>query len=435
MKNVILNHVLKVLGSQVFLGLIGVFTLPIAARGFGVENYGIFSLFVVLLGVIYVLDLSRILAVPKLSGIKEEMLEKVLGELTNFTFINALFVAAFAGIIGSVFIGLKEGIIMSSIGFIYTITGLLFSIMSVRELIGEANIVKNVNFAIAYGLSAVNAYLGGTVLTSMYFFLLANLLILFLYSHIIKKNIIISFESLVKSTFDFSKLKKNEFLDVSRLLVFNLSGGILTTTDKSILKDNASSSNFGIYAGQADLALKINMISNSIGTVLFPEFSKLVKKNNTAATRNLICNALLLGSFIYFLTTLVLIKYSTQFVTFVLGENFLSDINYFSFFLIGVFVNYTSFLTVPLQRAYGDYKLSKNFYLISAVLVICNGLWLIPIYGEAGALICYIIPRLVDIILLIVTFLKYFQINTKVTIALVLFFAELSILLREVLNC
>lgn len=426
------HQIFKVLGSQAFLGLVGVITLPIAARGFGIDNYGVFSLFLILLGFTYILDLSRVLSVTKLAGKKGDLFIKEIEKFTNFTLVNAVFVAFLAGILGTAILGFKIGLVISLTGFIYTIGGLFFSILSVKDLVGSANVVKNISFAIAYFFSAGNAYYGGDVLTSMYFFLFANILILLWYFHLVRKQTSMPCIGLINASFNFSRLKEFEWLNVMRLGLFNLSVGVLTTTDKSILKQHTSSGNFGIYAGQADLALKINMISNSIGTALFPEFAKLVQKNNPKAILNLISNALLLGGLGYFIAIFLLTNFSTQLVTLILGKNFLSDLNFFSYFLLGVFINYSSFLTVPLQRAYGEFRLSKNFYMISAVLVLVAGIWLIPIYGVVGALVCYFIPRLMDLILLLVTFLKYFRMNTKVLLALALYFIELGILIWKV---
>lgn len=430
-----LGQIFKVLSSQVFLGVVGILTLPIAARGFGVDNYGVFSLFVILLGVIYVFDVSRIISTTKLSCENSYVFNNELKKLINFTFLNAVFVAVLACILGNLLLGFKQSIILFLIGFFYTISGLFFSILSVKEMVGNANIIKNISFAIAYCLSAGNAFNGGTVLVSMYFFLFANILILFLYFFLVKKNIYLSFANLITYSLDFTKLKSFEWSNVASLALFNLSGSVLTTTDKSILKNNTSSNNFGIYAGQGDLALKINMISNAIGTALFPEFAKLVQNKKITEVRNLISNALLLGGFVYFVVIYTLIHFSTPIITFILGDSYLSELDLFSFFLIGVFANYTSFLTVPLQRAYGDYNLSKNFYLISATLVLCLGIFLIKNYGIVGALVCYFIPRLVDVILVLVTFIKYFKMNTKTIIALVMYFIELFILIWKVILC
>ena len=49
----LLTQIIKVIGGQAFLGIVGLMTIPFIARGFGVEKYGVFSLFILMLGVFF----------------------------------------------------------------------------------------------------------------------------------------------------------------------------------------------------------------------------------------------------------------------------------------------------------------------------------------------------------------------------------------------
>lgn len=428
-----IQQVLKVLGSQLFLGLIGIVTLPITARGFGVESYGSFSLFVILLGVVYVFDLSRVIAVPKLSVRDNSLFESEFKSLLSFTALNSAVVAMVAGVLGYTLFDVSEALILALIGIIYTASGLQFAILSVNDKVGNANLIRNSVFALAYCLSALNAYLGGSVFLSMCCFLFANILIFVAYSYVVTEFINYRLRECVKFNKFFKELKKFEWQDVASLAIFNLSGSILTTTDKSLLKQNVSSSDFGAYSGHADLALKFNMISNAVGTALFPEFSKLVKANKTNLIESLFTKTLLLGGLGFFAAFYVLIHNSSQFITLVLGEEFLLYDQLFSYFLIGVFINFSSFLVVPMQRAFGDFKSSKNTYFVSASLVLLCAITLIPSVGIWAALFCYFIPRALDVVLLLITLANYFRQSRKVMLAVALFLIELGILIDKVL--
>ncbi|MEM6572011.1 MAG: hypothetical protein AAF957_26585, partial [Planctomycetota bacterium] len=53
----------------------------------------------------------------------------------------------------------------------------------------------------------------------------------------------------------------------------------------------------------------------------------------------------------------------------------------------------------PLQRARGDFRTHRSVYVVSAALMIVVGLFAIPAYGPAGAVVAYLTARTAEVAL------------------------------------
>jgi O-antigen/teichoic acid export membrane protein len=187
--------------------------------------------------------------------------------------------------------------------------------------------------------------------------------------------------------------------------MFNISGAVMVSVDKTLLNHFIPASNFGQYIAQSDLALRMNVISNGLGTYLFPKFIKIESELGKNRLQAQVSKVLLVAYLIMLPIVLTLSVFSREIVAIFFGDSFVTELPIYQIFVLGFYINIMGFILVPYQRATGNYTTSRRIYGFTAIIMLIVGLRLIPEHGIFGALICYLIARCSDFFMLI-SFIK-----------------------------
>ncbi len=184
------------------------------------------------------------------------------------------------------------------------------------------------------------------------------------------------YKSLPKAKFDYALAKEycKIALPVFLIVVLN---SLIGYSDKLLLHHYTNSIELGYYVAAFSLGGMILIVGNSIGTIFFPLFSKLIKENNWASVNDRI------GKFELFLATMlfpgiVLVVFISQpLITLVLGSKYQNSIVPFQILL---FASYVSIVGLPygniisgMGRFYLNFwlKLSKFvIYIVTAIFLI-----------------------------------------------------------------
>ena len=388
------SQILKVLSGQALLGVVGLLCLPLIARGLGSDNYGNFSLFVIIMGAVFIFDFTRVLAVNKLSTADELSNEEISDYLSSMTIINSLFLFLFGFFLSYLLLGASYSLPLALIGLFQSLASPYYAAMSCKGKVGNANLIRNIIWAFAYLASAYLVTI--TTYSNIYpwVFLFSNICIYILYKKFESINIYFVGIAGVKSVL------KIYWRDISNLWLFNISAGVNTTTDKSLVKKFEPGVMFGQYSAQADMAQKLNMLSQAISAVLFPMLASKFSSDGVSATLKVFSKYFILASIGFFVIIFPCVLWSYEIIIFLFGEEFISEYNFYAAFLVGVYANLLGFLIVSLHRAMNNFVEPRTEYLKAATLLAVCGLLTVPKYGVLAAFIIYNIPRLFDIYML-----------------------------------
>ena len=380
----------NLLGSQVILGVVGLATLPVIARALGVGAYGEFSLFIILIGAINNLEFVRPLFIKEYVGASE--IKKA--ELHRVARVNIVFVVLVSVIFGWFFI---DPVLIFSLCLIVLFQGLAspdYAWLALKGKVVSVNLVRNIIWSVTYLVITGGVLLYAEDFHYGFSFVIANMIVFLVYRYM---------STLTKSSeknIGFNGVRKylSNALNIS---AFNLSGAVIVSVDKGILKDHVITGEFGQYSAQADLAIKMNMVSNAISNMLYPILTTRIAESGKDLAFVLFRKVFFWTLLAYFTVVILLIAYSDQIVVQIFGDNFLGEHNYYAVFLFGIFLHMFSFLIVPWQRALGNFILPRKVYSAAALIMLVLGLLLIPRYGSDGAILTYLSARLAEIFLLV----------------------------------
>ena len=386
----------QLLGSHVVVGVAGLASLPVLARNFGSEAYGRFSLFLLLLGALSNLDIARPILVRELSRGSAE------GHRTPDEETATALAATSAWLLGGAALAL--GLLISSplvagvlavAVFLHALTAAPFARLSAEGRVGVAGSIRNAYWALALVAIVAASFVTRSPHAWVWAFAGSNALILATYLRVSPIPVATFRLPHLPSIARFRVQAKDVFL-------FALASAVVASCDRLLLEANATASAFGHYAGQYDLAIKINVVSAAVCSVVYPSFSRLHADEGGDAASAQFVRLVSRVATLYFVGLAVLIVAHDQILELVFGSAFASgvDLDVYAFLLVGVFLHLFGFLITPYQRARGDFRTHRVAYMCSAGLMLVIGVLAIPRYGAAGAIATYLCARLAEVALI-----------------------------------
>jgi len=287
-----LNKVRFTLGSKIFVTIFGIFTGIIYARFLGPSGFGKGVLLLVIPGLLArVLELglpsSVVFKIGKDDNKKEIIIGNYICYLIFISLLSYLILYLFSNLINSIFYKTMFSLRLCYVSFALT----------------PFIIFKECFPVIFRGLNKIKKYnLFSIVLPAIFQFLFTVIFIILLRLDILgylfsigATNFIIIILMLVSLT-RLTKIKfAFDFALMGEMLSYGLKGYLANFTikfnnslDKLIIVNFLSPYEVGIYQLALKLAEKMNIISSSIGTPLFPELVKLSKKDAISFTKRII---------------------------------------------------------------------------------------------------------------------------------------------------
>lgn len=381
-----LGHLLS---SNVLVGGVGVLSLPFLARNLGAAGYGDFSLFLTGLGLLSSLDIARPTLVRELSGGDEQR-----ARLLTLTGSSQLVLSPLALLVGAWFFGPAAGCALALGVFLFIACSAPYAALAARGEVGRAAAVRNLGWAAAFVASTGLSFLEGPIHLCLWPFVLANAAIFAMLSRLAGDG---SGRLWRRPDWGVVRHFKARSLDI---LGLSLAVAVVVSADKLLLKQSASGEVFGRYTAQYDLAAKLNMLSTALGTVLFPAFASLYAERGLEVAGRRLVRVLTWVSVAYFLGLSGLLWFSDELLGLMLGTELAGGTRIYPWMLVGIFLALFGHVLTPWQRACGDFRTHRRAYALSAVLMLCVGLYAVPRFGAAGALMTYLSARAADLMLI-----------------------------------
>ena len=386
----------QLLGSHALVGIAGLASLPLLARNLGPEAYGRFSLFVMSLGVLAQLDVTRPLLTRRFArgegrhGLGSDRV--VAGTLTT---VSSTALGLF-GVGAGLFVG--GPVTALALGLALLLHGLAsphYARLAAEGRVGVAGAIRNGAWTAALVSVVLVSSTTRTPHAWVWSFLAANAFILLLYRAV--SRIPLSRRP------DFAVLRSHARASWD-VVGFAAASLLVATADRLLLESHTDEATFGRYAAQYDLATKVNILSTAIGSVLYPSLSRLFAERGAdvaAAHFTRVASRVALG---YFLLLGAAIALHRPILELVFGPEFTDVLGAeaYALMLVGVFLHLFGFLLTPYQRAAGDFRSQRRAYAVAGVAMLGFGLYAIPRFGVAGAVATYLVSRLAEVILLVV---------------------------------
>lgn len=396
----LLAGVSQIAASQVALALAGLVSLPVLAQHLGPQRYGEFSLFVTVLGVVAYQDFARQLVVHEQA--KQRASERDLIGLTRLSTVGITFLALLAG---AWLLEPVSAIALSVATLLHGLASRDFAHLCVAGRVASATAVRNAAWAFAFACATALVFVTSSTLAFAAPFVLANLAIWIAYRRLAcspAPSDAHSGGSLLARASGWAHLRTSPELahyrrESANLLGFTIAASVLACADRVLLERLTDAHELGVYAAQADLAQRVNVISSALASALFPMLAReLHERGYDFAARKLvgIAGVAVLG---FFVLACALLAFERPIVGWLLGDAYLGGPRIFGWMLVGLLVQVFGFLLTPWQRAQGDFATSRRAYNVAMVAMVGVGLVLVPLYGATGALIAFLVARVAEL--------------------------------------
>lgn len=393
------SSVAQLLGSHAAAAAAGVVSLPVMARNLGPANYGAFSLFVLLLGVVTYQDFLRPLLIREWSRTREADEDDELVSMASFT---AGAVALLATVVGCVLLPPIAAVAFAAAAAVHALGSVDHARLAASGRVGLAGAVRNVGMACALVLAMAVSFLpeahgDGAVHVYAWPFVLTNAAVFAVNRRLVRQPLRLRWNSAAWRR--ARAAWRHHRTTIGSLVGFSVATAVVVSTDRVVLEHVVDPETFGAYAACADLAVKLTVVGTALGMALYPALSQAHARDPARAARRFvrIASLVMLG---WFVTTLALVAWHRQIVTLVLGERFVPGHALYAWILCGTFVHMLGFLFTPWQRARGDFGTHTRAYALAGVAMVTVGVVAIPALGAVGAVACYLTARSAEVMIL-----------------------------------
>ncbi len=382
----------KVMGSQAGLAVVGLVTLPIIARNFQAELFGRFSLFLVLLGSISLIDFCRPLLVRKFADLEESFNQD---DITAVSLLNLFVVSSTAGSVGAVFLSTPEALFLTLACFLHAAASPAYAENAVRFGAGNVQLFRNMLWSFAYLVVATTGFFVQSIWSYLLPFSIANLALVFIYGKTASgtafrpdwRNIYPSDRRIIRDSW--------------HILSFNLITAFVSSVDKVGVEKFVGGDVYGRYMAQSTLALKGNLAGTALGQTLYPELSVRMGRDGLNKAADYFARIFCWAMLAFGAAILIPILASDKIIDILFGTSYQTDIDIFAIVLVGVYLQMMGMMLTPWQRARGDFEAARNAYFVAAIFMLAGAFILIPAYGIIGAVGVYLLGRIGELILLI----------------------------------
>lgn len=383
------RNLAELLGSHAVVAAVGIASLPLLARNLGVAAYGQFSLFLTALGVLSNLDLARPILVQELAQSRQTAGR----EERALAVTSAVALGLAAGLIGALLGGPLWAAALGTAALLHGATAVGFAQLSAQGRVGLAGRIRNTAWALALVAAVGASFFVATVNAYAWAFVGANLFILWRYQSAVRQPL----SSLLIAPKARLLLERRD--RAADIAVFAGASAVVSSADKLILERCTDRESFGHYAGQYDLAVKVNIVSTALGNIILPKIASLVGNAGKGAAERYFVRVASWVTLGYFVALAAAILLHAPIMALVLGQGFVAPGTplLYPLFLLGVFIHLFGFLITAYQRALGDFRTHRVTYIASAATMLLVGSFAIPAYGPSGALATYLTARCAEL--------------------------------------
>ena len=393
----LVGNLAQLLGSHALVAAAGLASLPVLARNLGAEAYGRFSLFVLALGVLANLDVARPILVRELSRGGADGPGTSDAEAADLAATSGWLLALPAAALGALVGGPLAALALAVSVHLHALTAAPFARLSAQGRVGLAGSIRNGFWAAALAVTVAASFRTTSAHAWLWAFAAANGLILW--------------GSLCAAPGGVRPLRMPSLgalrrvrVQASDVLVFALASAVVASCDRLLLDATASDAVLGRYSAQYDLAIKLNIVSTALCSVVYPSFSRaFAEAGSLEASRRFVRLASRIAA-LYFVGLVALVLAHEPVTRLVLGAELGAGDgpNVYPVLLVGVFIHLFGFLITPYQRARGDFRTHRIAYCASAAAMVAVGLWAVPRFGATGALVTYLTGRIAEVSLIVV---------------------------------
>lgn len=366
-----IKKLFSVYSSNLFLGILGIITVPILLNNVGIEGYGYYGIYLTLFSYFTLFELGIIKHFTKLISQKNEEVNEVISCFYIFTISVILVCTPITVFATNILFGLSWKVAML-IGIIVSIEYILYLPAKIYSSYAVAN--KNFERISLYNfLSGLFRYfiiIFIAILTQNVFLIIILLVIRRLFDINLSRKIIketikvfdtkkVNKENLFKV---FGYYKESMYLSGTQALQINLNGMISLIISKLFGVEG-----LGVYRSIYDLLSKVWFFSNGLGLVVFPYFAG--KSVGTNKYKKYVAASWVFYTLVY-VTLILLFPIVNRFL---LNGSLISNdqIKLFVFVLISVLLIAQGNLSFEFLQANGRYKsLMKISFVTNFVFLI-----------------------------------------------------------------
>ena len=386
-------------------GLLSIPILGYMARELGIEEFGLFTLILSIVGYASIFDIGITRSVIREIAIYKHNKKEVIKILSTSTLIILLLgiLAAFLIIIFNIQItnllkvsaNIKEEfnlclIIMSlSIPF-FLVTQVWCSLLEGKEEFLKLNIYKSISSTLVILLPAIGLFWGQS---------LTYVIIGLLISRIIAMLLIFKFCKGYRFVITFDKLVFNRLITFGGwIAISNIISPIMSYFDRFILANRMGSDVVGFYTGPSEAIARIGIFPSAIARTIFP----MLSSNQMDSFKiKKISYVLIIISVVPF--ALFFAGFAEEILSLWLGDSFaLKSSSVFQILILGLVFNSVAQVPFASIQASGNSKATALLHLIECLPYLVLLWWLIAHYGIVGAAWAWTIRMLIDMILLII---------------------------------
>ena len=385
-------------------GLLSIPILGYMARELGIEEFGLFTLILSIVGYASIFDIGITRSVIREVAIYKHDKQEVIKILSTSTLIiMALGVlAAFLIILFNTKItdllkvstNIREEfnvclIIMSLSIPLFLITQVWCSLLEGKEEFLKLNIYKSISSTLVILLPAIGLFWGHS---------LTYVIIGLLISRIISMFLIFRFCKGYNFIFKFDKLVFNRLITFGGwIAISNIISPIMSYFDRFILANRMGSDIVGFYTGPSEAIARIGIFPSAIARTVFPMMSR--NRLDSSEIRNI--------SYIMIMTSIIPIGiffafFSEEILTLWLGKEFAINSNtIFQILILGLIFNSIAQVPFTSIQASGKSKVTAILHLFEFIPYLFLLWYLINNYSLTGAALAWTIRMFVDMVLLV----------------------------------
>lgn len=386
-------------------GLLSIPILGYMARELGIEEFGLFTLILSIVGYASIFDIGITRSVIREIAIYKQEKQEVIKILSTSTLIILLLgiLAAFLIILFNIQItnllkvsaGIKKEfnlclIIMSlSIPF-FLVTQVWCSLLEGKEQFLKLNIYKSISSTLVVLLPAIGLFWGQS---------LTHVIIGLLISRVVSMFLIFQFCKGYHFTIKFDKLVFNRLITFGGwIAISNIISPIMSYFDRFILANRMGSDVVGFYTGPSEAIARIGIFPSAIARTIFP----MLSSNQMDSFKiKKISYVLIIISVVPF--ALFFAGFAEEVLSLWLGDSFaLKSSSVFQILILGLVFNSVAQVPFASIQASGNSKATALLHLIECLPYVVLLWWLITHYGIIGAAWAWTIRMLIDMILLII---------------------------------
>ncbi|MEA0561904.1 lipopolysaccharide biosynthesis protein [Lysinibacillus irui] len=283
------KNLFYVYGVNLINGIAGIAFIPLAVKSLGAEGYGIYSIFVILSSYIYFIEMGVAKyftrAIAQTVDIEEQRdnMQVATGIYIRIAILLLIITPILSFVVPTFIFPTNSNFFIGVIVILVSLDYLLSipTTILITFNIGKERFEKVSKYNLFSGLSKHLFLISTVVLTQSVLILICVILLRRIFDMIYAKKLL---EPLPTGSWK-PKFEKGEFkriLKQSTLLsAAQLTQVTILALGTFLMNKNFSLREVGIYKSMFDLATKVWFFSNSLGVVVFPRFSALLKDKET----------------------------------------------------------------------------------------------------------------------------------------------------------